>query len=210
MDFRSCIPAPGVREILTQSMKKQPTQTTHRLILRPFELSDASEVQRLAGDRAIADKTLEIPHPYEDGMAEDWISTLPAKFQAGESAVFAVTLRESKRLAGAVGLELDMRFERAELGYWIAKESWGRGYATEAAGAVIAYGFKARRLHRIYATPFKRNPASARVLQKLGMKHEGAAREHVMKWGLFEDLELYGILRTEWQEGNSRQAVAIV
>ena len=169
-------------------MKQQPSLSTHRLFLRPFESSDAADVQRLAGDRAIAEMTLEIPHPYEVEMAERWISTLQGRFESGEEVVFAVTIRESARLAGAVGLELTPRFDRAELGYWIAKDNWGRGYATEAAEAVLSYGFTTRGLHRIHATPFKRNPASVRVLQKLGMKHEGQAREHVKKWGVFEDL----------------------
>jgi RimJ/RimL family protein N-acetyltransferase len=182
---------------------KQPTLETRRIILRPFETSDAADVQRLAGHRAIADTTLEIPHPYQDGTAEQWISAHPAKFQAGEAVVFAVMLRESTRLAGAVGLELAPRFDRAELGYWIAKEDWGKGYATEAGLAVLSYGFTTLGLHRIYATPFKRNPASGRVLEKLGMKHEGRVREHVKKWGVFEDLELYGILCAEWQGRNS-------
>ncbi len=183
-------------------MKQQPVLTTPRLILRPFEIADGAAVHVLAGDRAIAEMTLEIPHPYDFETAERWISGLPAKFESGEQAVFAVTLRESARLAGAVGLELTPRFDRAELGYWVAREHWGKGYATEAAHAVISYGFSFLGLHRIHATPFKRNPASARVLQKLGMKHEGRAREHVKKWGVFEDLELYGILCAEWQGRN--------
>ncbi len=183
-------------------MKQQPSLSTHRLFLRPFELSDAADVQRLAGDRAIADMTLEIPHPYDIEMAQRWISTLPGKFERGEEIVFAVTIRESARPTGAVGLELTPRFERAELGYWISKDDWGKGYATEAAEAVISYGFTTLALHRIHATPFKRNPASMRVLQKLRMKYEGRAREHVKKWGVFEDLELYGILRDEWQQRN--------
>ena len=183
-------------------MNQQPSLRTRRLTLRRFELSDAADVQRLAGDRAIADMTLEIPHPYDVETARRWILTLPGKFERGEEVVFAVTIRESGRLAGAVGLELTPRFDRAELGYWIAKDDWGKGYATEAAEAVISYGFTTLGLHRIHATPFKRNPASMRVLQKLGMKHEGRAREHVKKWGVFEDLELYGILCAEWQGRN--------
>jgi [ribosomal protein S5]-alanine N-acetyltransferase len=181
-------------------MKQQPTLQTNRLILRPFELTDAKEVQGLAGDRSIADTTLEIPHPYEDGMAEQWISTHQAKFEACEMVHFAIILRETDGLIGAIGLTVVPRFERAEAGYWIGKPYWGKGYCTEAAGAVLEYGFTTLNLNRIHAHHFKRNPASGRVLEKLGMQREGFARQHVKKWDIFEDIELYGILKSEWQK----------
>jgi RimJ/RimL family protein N-acetyltransferase len=61
------------------------------------------------------------------------------------------------------------------------------------------YGFESHDLHRIYATHLTRNPASGRVMQKIGMTYEGRRREHVQKWGVFEDLEMYAILRQEWE-----------
>ncbi len=75
-------------------MAKQPTLETARLRLRPFRMADAEVVQRLAGDRAVADTTLNIPHPYEDGMAEKWISNHRDWFERGQQAVFAVTLKQ--------------------------------------------------------------------------------------------------------------------
>jgi RimJ/RimL family protein N-acetyltransferase len=179
-------------------MKQRPTLETERLLLRPFELSDAKDVQRLAGDRAIADTTLNIPHPYEDGMAEEWISTHQAKFEAGELCNFAIVLRGTGELLGAMGLAIAARFERAVLGYWIGKPYWNNGYCTEAGRAVFHYGFSTLKLNRIHASHLTRNPASGRVMQKLGMVHEGRERQHVKKWDRFEDLELYGLLRDEW------------
>lgn len=181
-------------------MKQQPTLHSNRLTLRPFELADSTDVQRLAGDRAIADTTLLIPYPYEDGMAEQWISSHQAKIEAGEMAIFAIILQESQKLVGAIGLEIVSRFQRAELGYWIGKPYWGNGYCTEAGRLVLEYGFSTLNLNRIHAHHFKRNPASGRVLQKLGMKHEGFARQHVKKWDVFEDIELYGMLKEEWEK----------
>jgi [ribosomal protein S5]-alanine N-acetyltransferase len=183
-----------------ESMSPQATLQSTRLILRPFEMADAEDVQRLAGDRAIADTTLEIPHPYEDGMAEEWISKHREKLKAGEAAVFAIVLRESNELIGAMGLEIVRRFERAELGYWIGKPYWGNDYATEAGQAVLEYGFSALDLNRIHGHHFRRNPASGRVMRRLGMIHEGYARQHIKKWDKFEDIELYGLLREEWQK----------
>ena len=184
-------------------MKERPTLETERLVLRPFDLSDAPDVQRLAGAKEIASTTLNIPHPYEDGVAELWLSTHQGHFERSEMVNFAITLRESGTLIGAVGLGLNQRHERAELGYWIGVPYWNHGYCTEAARAVVAYGFEVLGLHRICASHFDRNPTSGRVMQKIGMTREGCLRHHVKKWDAFEDLVYYGILREEYESGKS-------
>lgn len=176
----------------------QPTLKTTRLILRPFQKNDGPSVQLLAGDWEIADTTLNIPHPYEKGMAEQWIETHEAAYEAGTLAVFAVVLRDTNKLIGAVGLTVDRSLNKANLGYWIGKPYWNSGYATEAAGAVIAAGFDDLDLNRIYASHFARNPSSGRVMEKLGMLLEGVARQDTMKWGEYEDVVSYGLLRKDW------------
>jgi RimJ/RimL family protein N-acetyltransferase len=87
----------------------------------------------------------------------------------------------------------------AEMGYWVGAPYWSQGYGAEAAAAVVRYGFEALDLHRIHANHYTRNPASGRIMQKIGMQHEGRMREHALHWGQFEDIELYGLLRPEWQ-----------
>ena len=123
-------------------MPTQPTLETARLVLRPFRTADADEVQRLAGDRAVADTTLNVPHPYEDGMAEKWISNHRDWFERREQALFAITLRSDGTLIGTVGLRIHGEDQRAELGYWIGKPYWNQGFCTEAAGAIIGFGFE--------------------------------------------------------------------
>ena len=184
---------------MTDSPSDQPTLYTDRLVLRPFSLEDAPVVRRLAGERDVASTTINIPHPYEDGMAEAWIRTHRPGFERGESAVFAVTVRATDDLLGAIGLTVVTAHDRAELGYWIGKPFWGRGYATEAAAAVLAYAFDVLGLNRVHATHLTRNPASGRVMQKIGMTHEGRSRDHFKKWGVFEDVERYGILSREYR-----------
>ncbi len=170
----------------------QPTLTTERLILRPFVLEDAPTVQRLAGDRAVADTTERIPHPYEDGMAEAWIATHAQQFRDRKECTFAIVLKDGQQVIGGVSLSLTMAHARGELGYWIGREFWNRGYCTEAARAVVEYGFSGLGLHRIQGRHLSRNPASGRVMAKLGMQHEGRLREHTRKWDVFEDVDLYG------------------
>ena len=96
----------------------RPTIETQRLVMRPFGLADAQDVRRLAAERSIADTTLNIPHPYEVGMAEAWIATHQPRFEAGELVNFAITLFSDQRLIGAMRLRLERAFDRAELGYF--------------------------------------------------------------------------------------------
>lgn len=180
-------------------MKKHPILQTNRLILRSFTLEDAPEVQRLAGEKDIASTTQLIPHPYEDGMAEEWISSHKNDFDNGVAITFAIVHREEKYLIGAIALsEIKKEFEIATIGYWIGKPFWNQGYCTEAAHAVLKYAFEELNLNKIHAHHFKRNPASGKVMQKIGMKREGCLRQHVKRWGKFEDVEAYGILKEEF------------
>ena len=181
----------------------QPTFETPRLRLRPFCASDAPTVQALAGDRAIAATTASIPHPYEDGMAEAWIAGHPDAWRDGESASFAVFLRYTGDLVGAVGLTFEAEHRRAELGYWVARAAWGQGYATEAAQALLDWALGGLRLERIHARSFAGNAASAGVLRKLGFREEGVLRRHFVKWGTAQDLVMWGVLREEWEAGRA-------
>ena len=94
------------------------TLTSERLILRPFALSDAADVQRLAGDFAVADTTRVVPHPYLDGMAEDWISTHEPPSDVAIHLELAAVERKSNALVGAVSLvAISHQDSRAEMGY---------------------------------------------------------------------------------------------
>jgi len=190
----------------------QPELSTSRLLLRPFRLSDAAEVQRLAGSREVAATTALIPHPYPDGAAESWFKTQEEERQAGTSLVYAICLKSSGALLGAISIKIDRESRHAEMGYWIGVPYWGHGYCTEAAEALLEHAFHGLELERVFAHHFKTNPASGRVMEKLGMSCEGCLRRHFFKWGDYIDLMIYGILRSEWiartqQEGNKRESL---
>lgn len=176
-----------------------PTIVTERLVLRPFTLGDAPTVQSLAGSREIADTTLNIPHPYPDGAAEKWITAHQDIYETTGSISWAITMNDSGEIIGCISLVVDRKYERAELGYWIAKSHWGQGYCTEAAKAVLSYGFRQINLNRVYAFYLSRNPASGKVMQKIGMRKEGEMRQHIKKWNCYEDLQYYGILNSEYK-----------
>lgn len=168
--------------------------------MRAFRLDDAAAVQRLAGERVIADTTLNIPHPYPDGLAEQWIASHPKLFSEAKGLTLAITLKPEGTLVGAISLMGMVKGHQAELGYWIGLPYRNQGICTEAGRAMLRYAFEELRLIRVHARHLARNPASGRVMQKLGLRHEGLRRSHAMKWDKPEDEELYGILKEEFSE----------
>lgn len=173
----------------------QPSLSTPRLLLRPFNLADAPEVQRLAGDARVALPTAAVPHPYPDGAAEAWIGSHAAAFAALQEVTFAICLRQTDELLGAISLmQIHPEDARAEVGYWIGVEHWRQGYCSEALAELIGYAHRGLGLTRIVARCAATNPGSARVMEKAGMLREGLLRQHTRKQGRFEDMLLYGIV----------------
>lgn len=171
---------------------------TVRLLLRSLEPGDVPALVRLAGAREIAATTLRIPHPYAESDALQYLAEAGEDFKAGRAVSFAISISPGHELCGGIGLAVDPAHKRAELGYWMGVPYWGKGYATEAARAVVAFGFETLRLHRIFAHHFAGNKASQRVLERIGMRHEGRSRQHIQKWGRWFDLENYGLLAEEF------------
>lgn len=175
-------------------MKTAPTLHTERLILRSFALEDAADVQCLTSDPDVASTTDVMEQPCEDETAEEWIQWCHKEFEKGTIANFAITLRTNGTLIGMVGLVFrnHLPYNDASLGYWIGKPYWNSGYATEAAKAMVAYGFREHDIDLIYADYSKRNPASGRVMQKIGMHYAYDLSE--------DDMIRYRILKSEFAE----------
>ncbi|NJM05891.1 GNAT family N-acetyltransferase [Candidatus Gracilibacteria bacterium] len=171
---------------------------TERLVLRGFRLADAPLIAEMVALREVAEGTLNIPHPYLPEMAEQWVAGHPT---AAKDDVynFAITRVSDGLLIGSIVISVAPRFQRAEIGYWLGLTYWNQGYTTEAARAVLHWGFTQLGLHKMCASHFPANPASGRVMQKLGMQYEGTLRQHVRRDGEpFVDLIMYGVLREEF------------
>ncbi len=178
---------------------QRPALQTERLTLRPFVRTDAARVQLLAGDEKIAATTLNIPHPYSDGLAEEWISTHEDEFIQRKSAILAVCTDNGEKIIGATGLMLKPEHDLGELGFWIGRPYWNHGYCTEAGHAMLTFGFEKLKLNKIIAHLFAGNIASQKVLEKIGMKQESYLRQHVKHFGVYNDLVGFAILREEWK-----------
>lgn len=167
---------------------------TKRLNLRRIKLSDKEIITKLANDPAIAATTMRMPYPCTIEYIEAWIKK--DRQSVGEdSGFFVISLKESNEIIGVIGLEVELENERAELGYWLGLDYWNKGYCTEAAEAMLEYGFNALHLNRIWTFYIEGNSASGRVLEKIGMQHEGTLKKHIKKNGVFKDLEYYGKIK---------------
>ncbi len=178
---------------------RPPELVTERLVLRELRPSDAAAVAAGAGDRRVAAFLIQVPSPYPIALARRWVAHRIEWWDQGRGVTLAVTLRDAPdMLLGTVSLRRYARDRRAELGYWLAQPAWGHGFATEAAQAMVDFGFSGLGLARIYAQVLADNRASLRVLDKLGMVNEGVKRQHVQKARRLHDVVLYGLLRDEW------------
>ena len=179
-------------------MTSTPTLRTPRLTLGAFTEEDAPELQRLAGAREIADTTLGNSPSLRVGSRHRMDRTAAKGSFPGTGHQLCHPIRSSGALIGSVGLrDIDPEHLQAELGFWIGREWWGNGYAREAAAAVIDFGFDSVGLNRICAHHMVRNPSAGKVLHAAGMLREGLLRQRVRKWGVYEDVVVYAIIRED-------------
>lgn len=181
------------------------TLQTERLVLRPFAAGDIDDIVAAINFREVWATTLLIPHPYAAADAEQWVSIATEGWENGRTASFAIVPREGAhagRIAGGVGLSgISAEHRKAELGFWLTPPAWGQGIMTEAAQAVVRFGFETLELNRIYAGHFEGNHASRRVQKKLGFRYEGVLRQDVIKDGRPVDHVIMALLREEFDEG---------
>jgi RimJ/RimL family protein N-acetyltransferase len=177
--------------------KEVPTIKTERLVLRPFAMSDGSDILEYTNDPEWVRYLVNIPHPFTRKDAEAFVRRFSDLKSWETLPMFAIIFKE--KVIGEIYLnDLNLQHERGELGYDLSRAYWGKGLATEASRAVLDWAFQTYNLNRIYATCDPRNNRSHRVLEKLGMTREGILRSH-LKWnGERRDQVYYGILRDEW------------
>jgi RimJ/RimL family protein N-acetyltransferase len=158
-------------------------------LLRPLVLADAQALASHANDRDVwLNLRDRFPHPYSLRDAEEYIAAVAAR---PVQTSFGIVV--DGEAAGSVSLMLGHDVERtsAEIGYWLGRAFWGRGIATEAVRAATLYAFDQLGMHRVFAVPFGRNPASTRVLKKVGYLREGILRRSAIKDGELIDQMLY-------------------
>ena len=145
-----------------------PVLVTERLVMRPPHVDDIAEMAELANNRRVADMLSRMPHPYGKAEARDFIERTAKR---GSGCAYALALADSGAFVGGAGL--DFRPHGLELGYWVGEPYWGRGYATEAAHALIDLAFRTTDVEHVNASCRVVNNASRRVIHKCGFQYVG-------------------------------------
>ncbi len=176
-----------------------PVLETPRLILRELSLHDAEAVFRIRGDYQVTIYNTGEPYTRLD-QAISLIEGVREGFEAGLELRWGITLKPNPMVIGMCGYNYWMRDHfRGSIGYDMARAHWGKGLMPEALHAIIHFGFSRMALNRVEADVLSENTASIRVLEKLGFVREGVLRERDFERGAFRDLNLYGLLRSEYK-----------
>ena len=173
-------------------------RTGERVALRTVEAEDEAFLRRHRNDPRLR-KPLGEPTPW---TAED-VATYREETVRGEDGVTLLVCVDGDPVGLVFLFREDERRGVAELGYWLAPDAWGAGYATEAADLLCAHAFDERALHRLTARVYEGNDASANVLEKLGFVEEGRLREDGVWGGERRDTFRYGLLAREWRAGRT-------
>ena len=175
-----------------------PELETERLLLRKMRLDDARAMFAYASDPEVTRYVLfETHRSIED--SEAFLRLAVEGYERGDFGGWGVVLKDSGAFVGTCGVDYGYAPEhaRAELGYVLSREHWGKGLIPEAVRAVIRFGFGRMELNRIQARCMAENTASARVMEKAGMTYEGTLREYQLIKGAYRDMKFYSILRRE-------------
>lgn len=170
-----------------------PVLVTERLVLRPPHEDDISDLAMLANNRRIAEMLSRMPHPYGVAEARAFLAMAGQKRSAG--SLYALTLAETGTFVGCAGLNATER--GLELGYWIGEPYWKRGYATEAAHALVDLAFRATSITVLHASCRVINPPSRRVIHKCGFQYAGQGMLNSIVAGQVP-VERYRLDRKTW------------
>lgn len=174
---------------------------TPRLTLRPFTEKDIDLIAHYCNDPEVSRNTATIPFPYPREKAESFFLYTQNKNQNGGGVAVGIVWKETDTLCGCIELgrnNEEQKYNRAELGYWIGRDFWGRGIATEAGLAMLSFGFDDLKLHKITSCYYNFNVGSERVQKKLGFKIEGVLRDQIEREGHYFALIKTGLLVSEF------------
>lgn len=191
--------------------KGTPMIETKRLILRKIEMNDARRMfDYIFSDRRVMDNLIKGPHK-EISETIDRLTEITNHYVSENFCYWGIEMKESGELIGTIDLyNIDDGTENCEVGYNIGFNWWNQGYGSEALHAIIEFAFRFMNIHKISATHNIDNPASGRIMLKVGMKREGIIRHMIRKNNHYKDCGIYGILQQEYLEMNFLNPIPIL
>ena len=174
-------------------------KTSQLLLNLPTEKDLVDFLAQINSTDEYSKNLFNIPYPFPKENALKWLQNCAIGIESGETIRFAIREKEVGKLIGTIGLHLNKEHQKAELGYWLGKNFWRKGYLTEALKAVLEFGFKELNLNKIYATHFLFNPNSGKVMLKAGMKFEGLQKQEYLQHGEFLDVNRYSLLKQDFK-----------
>ena len=174
-------------------------KTSQLLLNLPTEKDLVDFLAQINSTDEYSKNLFNIPYPFPKENALKWLQNSAQGIESGETIRFAIREKEVGKLIGTIGLHLNKEHQKAELGYWLGKNFWRKGYLTEALKAVLEFGFKELNLNKIYATHFLFNPNSGKVMLKAGMKFEGVQKQEYLQHGEFLDVNRYSLLKQDFK-----------
>lgn len=192
----------GFSKIQSRDMKN-PYKLEYRcniapLVLKPFTLSMAESFVEQANDPKVQATDINFLLPFTLEHAQEAIRRYINDWNQKNCYYFAIYHTDHNQFIGSVSLRLQPEHTIADMGYWIGSNFWGKGYTTLAARAIVKLAFLEFNVDKLYAQHMSHNPASGRVMQKIGMTQEGILRQHWLKEEKRYDLMMYGLLRSEF------------
>jgi RimJ/RimL family protein N-acetyltransferase len=168
------------------------------IVLRPWIISDASNLALIADNKKIADNLRDIfPFPYSLKDAHDWLNII--LLENNPPRFFAIII--DKQLVGSIGIvtKTDIYKKNFEIGFFLSENYWGKGIATKAIKAATSYAFRDFEIVRIYAEVFSDNTGSQRALVKAGFKLEATLKNNIIKNDIIKDSCIYSVLREDFK-----------
>lgn len=182
---------------------KNPYKTEYRcntssLLLKPFTLTTANDFSLQANDPKVQATDINFSLPFTPAHAQEAIRRYINEWNLKQCYYFAIYLNETSSFIGGISLRVHTEHNLADMGYWIGSAFWGKGYTTLAAREITKLAFIEFGVDKLYAQHMSHNPASGRIMQKIGMTQEGILRNHWLKEGQRYDLVMYGLLREDF------------
>lgn len=175
-----------------------PVLETKRLILRKLSIEDVEDLYSYSCNQEIYQYVAWEPHNTKSDTVK-FIEFALSQYENYKVIPWGIENKENRKLIGTIDFSSwQPKHHIAEIGYMLSQDYWGKGIATEAANAVIQFGFNHMDLVRIQAKCFVDNKSSARVMEKTGMTFEGIIRKGILVKGKHQDLKMYSILKDEF------------